>query len=236
MHHAFHIEEILINIFSFCHTFRIRRPPRGPTRRQRWYANSDLAALARTCRTFKEPALDMIWAELNDLTPLVRCLLEASWIESEGVYSFQKRLEQAEWDIILGYSHRVRALPRLWNSLGLAGDCIETLSIPPTSIESIFPNLRVIGLHEPSAAVAPLVRYFINPKITEIWLERTENIGAAIKAFGEGCPLVTGFYVSQWAWHANRISDLICRWPNLCFVKCHEVGLNVDALYHLSRL
>ena len=140
-----------------------------------------------------------------------------------------------EWDIILGYTRRVRALPRLWRSLGLAGDCIETLSNPPTSTESIFPNLRVIGLHDPSTTITPLVRHFINPELTEIWFERMENLGTAIEGFGEECPLVMDFCVSEWA-HADTISGLICRWENLCSVKCYSVGLNIDALSHLSRL
>ena len=87
MHQALQIEEILINIFSFCYVKR--RLPRRLARRQLWYANSRVAALARTCKTFKEPALDMIWAELDDLTPLVRCLSEASWVESEGVRRYE---------------------------------------------------------------------------------------------------------------------------------------------------
>ena len=78
MHHALHIEEILLNIFNYCHTFEYRSWPRGIFPMQRCYANVHLATLARTCRAFKEPALDMIWAELDDLTPLVRCLPRGS--------------------------------------------------------------------------------------------------------------------------------------------------------------
>ena len=77
MHHALHIEEILLNIFSYLyptwHPF--------PRRRRGGYAHR--AALARTCKAFKEPALDMIWAELYDLTPLVRCLPEELWVVNE---------------------------------------------------------------------------------------------------------------------------------------------------------
>ena len=47
---------------------------------------------------FKEPALDMIWAELNDLTPLVRCLPDASWVELEGVR--QSRSYMSRWILI----------------------------------------------------------------------------------------------------------------------------------------
>ena len=150
------------------------------------------------------------------------------------VYSLQKCLEQTEWEIILGYAHRVRALPRLWRSFGLAGDCIAALSNPPTSVESIFPNLRVIGLHDPSTTTAPLVRHFMNPKLIDICFGRTDNLGAAIEGFGGECPLVMDFYVSEWA-PAATISGLICRWQNLRSVKCHNVGLDVNALSHLSH-
>ncbi|KAF8552927.1 hypothetical protein OG21DRAFT_1415212, partial [Imleria badia] len=43
-----------------------------------------LTALARTCNAFKEPALDVLWFDLDDLTSLVRCLPEAS-LNSNGV-------------------------------------------------------------------------------------------------------------------------------------------------------
>ena len=94
MHHALHIEEILLNIFSYCHILvRRSRPRRARFRVTRRYANVDLATLARTCMAFKEPALDMIWAELDDLTPLVRCLPKESWVnDSEHGVRRQLRL------------------------------------------------------------------------------------------------------------------------------------------------
>ena len=66
MHHTLEIQDILSNIF---HHFFL---PESHT------AAHDLAALARTCRTFKEPALDVLWRTLNNLSPLARCLPEAS--------------------------------------------------------------------------------------------------------------------------------------------------------------
>ena len=85
MHHAFYIEEILLNIFRHCYTLVYRWPPRTPDARgeQFWYANVHLATLARTCKAFKEPSLDMIWEELDDLTPLIRCLPETLWENSQ---------------------------------------------------------------------------------------------------------------------------------------------------------
>ena len=71
MHHALEIPEILLNIFGHCH----------PSLSSRYRATPDLrlSALARTCRTFKEPALDVLWENLDDLSPLVRCVPEASF-------------------------------------------------------------------------------------------------------------------------------------------------------------
>ena len=66
MHHMLQIEEILLNIFGHC------RLPRRES------ATSDLPALARTCRTFKEPALNVLWESLDDPSPLAQCLPESS--------------------------------------------------------------------------------------------------------------------------------------------------------------
>ncbi|KAF8433869.1 hypothetical protein L210DRAFT_3554750 [Boletus edulis BED1] len=71
MHQALKIEELLLNIFNHCCPSTLRT-------NQHKKATSDLAALARTCRAFKEPALDVLWSVLIDLSPLTRCLPEAS--------------------------------------------------------------------------------------------------------------------------------------------------------------
>ncbi|KAG2045621.1 hypothetical protein BDR06DRAFT_1051461, partial [Suillus hirtellus] len=33
-----------------------------------------LAALARTCKPFYEPAMDLLWAELDGMEPLLSCV------------------------------------------------------------------------------------------------------------------------------------------------------------------
>ena len=71
MHHILHIQEILLNIFGHCCPTELDWTP------HRRRSTAALAALARTCRTFKEPALNVLWCELIDLTPLPRCLPEA---------------------------------------------------------------------------------------------------------------------------------------------------------------
>lgn len=72
MHHALEIREILSIIFSHCTPLDLLSAYRDEDD-----SASDLLALARTCRVFKDPALDLLWRDLDDLSPLVRCLPEA---------------------------------------------------------------------------------------------------------------------------------------------------------------
>lgn len=39
----------------------------------------DMCRLARTCRTFTEPALNIVWKKLPDIYPLIRCLPVDAW-------------------------------------------------------------------------------------------------------------------------------------------------------------
>ena len=77
MHRTLQVPEILSTIFDRC-------PPRVLSAYPCKESSSDLAALARTCRAFKEPALDVLWRVLVDLYPLACCLPEASRRVSQG--------------------------------------------------------------------------------------------------------------------------------------------------------
>ena len=74
MHRALQIEDILYSIFHHfvpvvdMDMLRCELPDSDPV----------LPALARTCRAFKEPAMNALWMVLNDLSPLVRCMPKAS--------------------------------------------------------------------------------------------------------------------------------------------------------------
>ena len=68
MHRVLFIQEILLDIFGHC-------SPAAPLDES--CHKADLAVLARTCQTCKEPALDVLWEKLFNLSPLPRCLPEA---------------------------------------------------------------------------------------------------------------------------------------------------------------
>lgn len=71
MHHCLQISEVLRAIF------RSFQPYQGN------FTLGDLSAAARTCKGFYEPASDVLWENLDDLTPLVKCLPPNLWYEEE---------------------------------------------------------------------------------------------------------------------------------------------------------
>jgi hypothetical protein len=44
-----------------------------------------LAILARTCRTFNEAALEILWRELEDISPFIKSLPSHLWREDRSV-------------------------------------------------------------------------------------------------------------------------------------------------------
>lgn len=80
MRHVLELDEILLNIFGHYNTHRSENEkylrPLVDT--------ADFTALARICRIFKEPALDILWSELFNLSPLARWLPEASYQLAPG--------------------------------------------------------------------------------------------------------------------------------------------------------
>jgi hypothetical protein len=65
MHRALFILEILVEIFKFS-DFDLS-----------WYERSrkTLAALARTCKTFYDPAMNLLWADMDGLRALFGCVM-----------------------------------------------------------------------------------------------------------------------------------------------------------------
>jgi len=47
-------------------------------------AKGTAVALARCCKTFKEPVLDVLWETQNHLTPLLKCFPPDVWEEKDG--------------------------------------------------------------------------------------------------------------------------------------------------------
>lgn len=80
MHHCLTVTEILYSIIelSHCNDDSLFRDTRS------------VFGLVLTCKSFLEPALDVLWKEQSDLSDLLRCLPADSWKEARDDDSRRK--------------------------------------------------------------------------------------------------------------------------------------------------
>ncbi|KAF8549996.1 hypothetical protein OG21DRAFT_1514611 [Imleria badia] len=240
MHHALEIQEILLNIFGHCHF------PSWDS------AASDLPALARTCRGFKEPALDVLWEELVEASPIALCFPEASHhsqISSLGdeVRRFQVFITlclMIEWGILRSYTRRIRSI--LDESDALDWESVGTFLNPPAN-EPLFPNLRHLCASQSTEIKIRHMLYMPFPSLTslDVWTINKENLDSlqgSLESFSMLSPNIRSlsiYFCEQPhidIMFSNLVSSYICRWRDLQSVDCGLVALDVDALAHLSRL
>ncbi|KAF8548441.1 hypothetical protein OG21DRAFT_1501012 [Imleria badia] len=229
MHHALYLEEILFNIF---------RPPESVA--QRHHYTADLAVLARTCQTFKEPALNLLWVELVDLSPLARCLPEACRSSGKN-YSFSRKLNEAEWKTLRSYTRRVQFIHGFSTHLGSLDDnSIRAVFNPPSSAP-LFPNLR--SLYWRDITSFPVVHVAV-PLLTSLTLHVHFYPGGGclsrhfLDSAADLCPNIKQFRIYMSRPHPldETISRHVCRWTSLQVMGSHNVALNVDAITHLSSM
>ncbi|KAG2120531.1 uncharacterized protein F5147DRAFT_831815 [Suillus discolor] len=119
MHQALLVPEILLEIFAYVNT-----KPSTSTQKL-------LAALARTCKIFHEPAMDLLWTEIHGGT---RLQSDERIFWAKGV----KPLSAHEARQFLRHSSRIR-------TLNIRGAHSHLLSIIPAEA-CVFPRLRSLSL------------------------------------------------------------------------------------------
>ena len=248
MHHALEVQEILLNIFRFF----------GRRHYDRDDGSGDLASLARTCRTFKEPALDILWEVLDNLYPLARCLPDISYqlrptdpgwpmVRSRVYivlilnifthqYAFRRPLFQNEWHTLRSYTRRIRSLS-LRDIDGLHRKAILMLFTTP---DSLLPNLRYLRLYYYCHRIH-LLRHPL-PSLTFLNVELCDqhSFHSSVKSVAKTSPNLKGFSISIYNYLTvdarNVHPDFICQWRNLNTVACYGTFLDMNTLVHLSRM
>ena len=150
----------------------------------------------------------------------------------------KRPLGGADWDIILGYTCRVRVI-HLFDACGVTADCVEELSSPPTSTVSIFPKLSELSIFRLGKKIIPFLQHLTGPRLTDLKLNHPYEVEDAISTFGEKCPNITTFEYrpSAATENPNMLSRLISQWPNLRSMYCQYArSLNAVARTHLSHI
>ncbi|KAI6104836.1 hypothetical protein EDD16DRAFT_245835 [Pisolithus croceorrhizus] len=112
-----------------------------------------LCALARTCRTFNEPATDLVWETLSDMQLILRNL-SCERILCEGRHprltqSQPLRLSDNDWGIFRRISSHVRRLD--FYAFSINNDVHSWLSFltSPPDPSFLFPNLHSLSFEAP---------------------------------------------------------------------------------------
>ncbi|KAF8120218.1 hypothetical protein EV363DRAFT_1281596 [Boletus edulis] len=232
MHHALEIQEILLNIFGHASSY---------------YQTTDLVALAITCRAFKDPALDVLWEILPDLSPLAQCVPEASQLtEDPGVlqryyspskcYSFHRSLTQNEWDILRSYTRRIRSIGTLH---GLNRKSLKRLWRPPNP-EPLFPNVRHLYFEYTHRAIHFLLLPFPSLISLDVRVHTLRLFEDSIKSLAKTSPSLHRLLIHAdlpTGVNINFIDPIFIRqWRNLRIVVCPGISMDVTTLVHLSRM
>ncbi|KAG1794960.1 hypothetical protein EV424DRAFT_640529 [Suillus variegatus] len=143
MHQALLVPEVLLEIFAYMNYNTI---PSARTSTQKL-----LAALARTCKIFHEPAMDLLWTEIHGLEPLLGCVTRLHpliYRRGTRLYNLYKPtiswakgvepLSAHEARQFLRHSSRIR-------TLNIRSAHPHLLSIIPAEA-CVFPRLRSLSL------------------------------------------------------------------------------------------
>ncbi|KAF8218188.1 hypothetical protein K438DRAFT_1796477 [Mycena galopus ATCC 62051] len=179
MHRTLRIPELLDLIFAELQTFCSSDEdyvPRESRREILGVGRRDFAALARTCKSFREPALDFLWHEQDTVVNVLKCLPSHLW-EEETVITSQsetKRLLRitgligpTDWDVPLAYAFRVQKLQLFWWFRDEFPPDLDVLAILRSQLpcDHLFPNLKklVFRLRRDTS----YIDLFLGPKIID---------------------------------------------------------------------
>jgi hypothetical protein len=218
--------------------------------------NSTLLALALTCKSFTELALDLLWRKLDRLSPLIRCLPPSLWTlskeklvshkqllhaESVPIYlrqEFRRAMTIDDWSIFCKYNHRVQAFHIKFPGGPLVStDVWRSLICAPFPLP-LLPNLTSLTWHEYSSETFLYhIRLFVTHKLTNLNISSPidsefslpqQSILSCIPML---CPSVSHFISNI---DSGDASITLQCWSHLISVKVGEIS--EAALLHLSNL
>ncbi|KAG1857976.1 hypothetical protein C8R48DRAFT_272544 [Suillus tomentosus] len=230
MHRALHICEILLEIFAHVNTLRDRYSYHQPE-----FVRKSLAALAVTCKTFYEPAMNELWAVMFGLTPLLGCVTRLHPIIycSDREFSlfthpsFQdiEPLSENEGRQFLRHAARVRSIHVLARD-----DCYHLLSVLKCRVPCMFP--RLLSLRNRCSETRSDI--FLSPTLRrcDLWVAYGD-----LKVIATHCAALEHISLAN-DWNIENEPSLLSDCVRLCkrLVTLSCSPLDLAAWKHLSNL
>jgi hypothetical protein len=224
MHHCLEIPEILLQIFESTTSGS--------------HDMSTLASLARSCRSFFEIAVDLMWA-WRDLYHLVMLMPEDLWeptstdVEVQSFFCslrtcsmlilaqycappmilhFNRPLQPSDWCSFVRYSHRIRSV----SMMCIPYDVLQALSNNAPVGNTLFPNVRLLwcscGDVQSSKSISSL---FLGPDLRDLNVDTQnftqEGLELLLTSISQRSDHISTVHISaRSSESANKFSDVIC--------------------------
>ncbi|KAJ7762936.1 hypothetical protein B0H16DRAFT_1414262 [Mycena metata] len=187
-------------------------------------ARGTLAALARVCRFFEGPALDVLWSEQDTLRNLLYCMpmdLVKSFEYGMAALQLLRPIVADDWDRVSAYTQRVKHLLSSPGDFhhGPQSDAMGALSASCPE-DYFFPNLRTLGwAYDQNFGH---IRMLLCPSLERISivcaLHDTENNLSILPTIARKCPALKKFAISvngNTAGSSRAISSFIRTVPTI---------------------
>ncbi|KAI6107506.1 hypothetical protein EDD16DRAFT_1838502 [Pisolithus croceorrhizus] len=171
-----------------------------------------ISRLARTCKAICEPALDVLWRELDSLLPLIALfpnnLLKRTRRPGLGLASHSSHPE--DWDRLLEYGKRVRRITYSETSSAISPAVFVTIS-DHSPVSYILPNLQQLVWKVESTAALEASTLFMNPELQSLVLEIGHKVPKLDAYLSKVCSLtqLTAFSFTSPTTLPQNFTDLL---------------------------
>lgn len=125
-----------------------------------------LAALARTCKAFFEPAVSVLWRRLESLATLFNVIPSFEFDESRGIYGFHDDVEPAHWLRLESYAAAIHELQvTTENPYGFDG-FVLVLAARHFQGRPMLPSLVTLTLDHPD--LIPALPLLLSPTLRTV--------------------------------------------------------------------
>ncbi|KAG1889138.1 hypothetical protein F4604DRAFT_1914979 [Suillus subluteus] len=192
-----------------------------------------VAGLARTCQAFRDPALDVLWAQLHSLDPLVLCS-GGRRVNDNSQAVWERPLYDADWRILASYAKRVHILTVSHQSDISTMHLLNCFTLPG----ALLPSLAVLYWLPDHEDFYPFLHCFCGPTLKTLallpvmWSVRQ---CVAVVSLAPSCPFLDHFSCFDADdLSMQAISEAVMGWKKL---RVLEVGpINERALTHVASL
>ncbi|KAJ7222728.1 hypothetical protein B0H12DRAFT_1269419 [Mycena haematopus] len=202
-----------------------------------------LAGLARTCKAFRDPALDLLWKSQSTVMNVLNCMPDDIWEVLDDIDTEEIRLKRpvlpSDWERPLIYACRVRHF-EYQSSHSSCPDSAAfyemlRMCLPP---KFLFSNIESLVWETSDAAMVPHFRLFIGPRLTSLMVSTFQSAAhlSLLPALAMQCPLLRQVCVLTLDGLPGRCETVSFLVKQLTHLESLEVPcLDAAALDHLAK-